>query len=118
MLAFAVGCMLIIASPVLGGCSRSATPRQTAAPPLSFVIQISDNRFTPSSLTVPHGTSVTWDWSGKNEHSVVGRFGSQEVSSPKHRGSGTLTLTVSDVGTWHYECGVHGAAMQGTITVN
>lgn len=102
------------------GCGGGASSKPAVVSPgnLSFVIRVSDNVFTPKELTVPSGTSVTWEWSGKNGHSVVGTFGSQAVHSPTHQGSGELTITLHTPGTWQYECGVHGKAMSGSITVN
>jgi plastocyanin len=82
-----------------------------------FVVQISDNMFTPSSLTVPTGTTVKWSWSGKNSHSIVGTFGDQDLSSAQHKGSGTFTFKMVTAGTWSYHCGVHGDAMAAKIIV-
>lgn len=119
------GCRLGLALGFLAGalfagaCGSKTTTAPAAVSPgsLSFVIRVTDNVFTPKNLTVPSGTSVTWEWSGKNKHSVVGNFGSQAVHSPTHQGSGELSLTFHTIGAWHYECGVYGQAMSGNITV-
>lgn len=110
---------LAAAALFVGACSGGGASAPAAVSPgsLSFVIRVSDNVFTPRNLTVPSGTSVTWEWSGKNKHSVVGNFGSQDVHSPTHQGSGELTLTFHTIGAWHYECGVYGQAMSGNVTV-
>ncbi|MBN9492903.1 cupredoxin domain-containing protein [bacterium] len=107
------------AALLVGACGGgSHTPAAVSPGNLSFVVRVSDNVFTPKALTVPSGTSVTWVWSGKNKHSVVGTFGSQDVHSPTHQGSGELSVTLHTPGTWEYECGVHGKAMSASITVN
>ena len=107
-----------LAGAVLAGaCGGGGAPPAVSPGNLSFVIRVSDNVFTPANLTVPPGTSVTWEWSGKNRHSVVGKFGSQDVHSPTHQGSGELSLTFHTIGAWHYQCGVHGQAMSGNVTV-
>jgi plastocyanin len=111
---------LIVMVLFAAACGGRDDSQPTSVQPggLSFVIQVSDNTFTPSTLTVPSGTSVTWQWSGKNEHSVVGNFGAGQVSSPEHKGRGEFSLALHAIGTWHYHCGVHGQAMSGTIVVN
>ena len=105
---------------LLAACGADGTSTSTPAGPagLTFVVRVTDNAFTPQHLTVPTGTSVTWEWSGKNEHSVVGAFGAGDVQSPRHRGSGQFALTMGVSGTYFYHCGVHGNAMSGTVTVN
>ena len=110
---------LAAAAVIAGACSGGGATAPAAVSPgsLSFVIRVSDNVFTPKNLTVPPGTSVTWEWSGKNRHSVIGQFGGQDVHSPTHQGSGELTLTFHSIGAWHYQCGVYGQAMSGNVTV-
>jgi len=82
----------------------------------TFVVQISDDKFSPASLTVPKDTKVKWTWTGSNPHSVVGKFGNKDVSSEQHRRSGSFELTLDTPGTYTYQCGVH-PAMTGKIIV-
>lgn len=112
---------VLVASVALGAAAASAAcgGDDDGGPSTgnAFVVQISDNQFTPSSLTVPVGTEVKWSWSGKNSHSVVGTFGDQNLSSTQHKGSGTFTFKMTTPGTWSYHCGVHGDAMSAKIIV-
>ena len=80
-------------------------------------ITISDNKFSPGSLQIPVGAKVTWRWTGKNEHEVVGTFDEVEVDSPRQRGEGTFSFAFEHAGVFAYQCAVHGAAMSGTVTV-
>ncbi len=80
-------------------------------------VTISDNKFTPLSLQLPVGTTVTWDWSGRNPHSVVGSWDDAEVHSPQQKGSGTFQFKFEHQGIFEYHCGVHGEAMSGTVTI-
>ena len=57
----------------------SPTPRPEAK------ITISDNAFTPDTLTIKAGTKVVWTWTGSNDHSVL--LGGQD--SGQKTGSGT-----------------------------
>ena len=93
--------------------AAAATATPTAAP--SATVTIADNSFSPETLTIKAGTTVQWLWTGNNTHSVlVGGF-----ESAKHAGSGTFEQTFRNSGaTVRYQCGVHGAAMSGTIIVN
>ena len=109
-----------LATVLLAGCGRGAsspTPSARDGGPLAFAVTISDNKFTPSTLTVPPGTTVVWEWTGKNQHSVVGTFDSTAVDSGTHQGSGTFSFTFTTAGTYNYHCGVHGPAMSGKIVV-
>ncbi len=124
----------LLVTPVVAGCLAAAcgadtknttetratpspVPSVTATSAIGGAVSISDNQFTPASLTVTRGSKVTWNWSGANPHSVVGTFDGQNVQSPTNTGSGTFTFTFSTPGTYKYQCGVHGAAMPGTIIV-
>jgi plastocyanin len=77
--------------------------------------------FSPPTLTVPAGTTVTFVWQGEG-HSLEsgsscspdGRFSSGGV-----RGNGyTMTHTFQTTGTYPFYCTTHcGLNMKGTITV-
>lgn len=80
--------------------------------------------YYPNTLTVAHGTTVTWQWATGNTmmHNVTsgtpaggadGTFASSTQSS-----GANFTYTFATAGTYHYYCTVHGSAMTGTITVN
>ena len=97
-----------------GGSSSTQAAAATPTPGPIAKVQISDNKFEPAELTVKAGTTVEWDWSGSNPHSVV----LNGVDSGKHTGSGTYTQTFTTGGVvYNYQCGVHGSAMTGKITV-
>ncbi len=101
------------------GVAPAATQPATASSPTQSapIIGVEDNSFSPGSLTVKAGTKVTWTWEGKNPHSVVGKFDGQEVKSQQLTGAGTFDFTFAKVGTFEYQCGVHGAAMTGKVVV-
>lgn len=80
-------------------------------------IEVSDNKFTPSNLTVPKGTKITWDWTGANAHSVIGKWQETRVQSEQLTGHGSFSFTFETAGTFDYQCGVHGAAMTARVTV-
>ena len=77
-------------------------------------VTVSNNLFTPGSLTVPVGTIVTWQWnSGGTAHNVTFDDGVHSESMA----SGTFPRTFSVAGTFPYQCTIH-PGMAGSVTVN
>ena len=96
------------------GSSSTLAPQATPTPGPIAKVQISDNKFEPAELTIKAGTTVEWDWSGSNPHSVV----LNGTDSGQHTGSGTYSQTFTTAGVvYNYQCGVHGTAMTGKIVV-
>ncbi|MEP7214943.1 MAG: plastocyanin/azurin family copper-binding protein [Anaerolineaceae bacterium] len=98
-------------SPSASGTSVNTTGRSL------ITIQVADNTFTPSNLTVPMGTKVTWEWGGGSPHSVAGNWQGAAVQSQQFSRAGSFEFTFETAGTFTYQCGVHGAAMAGKVTV-
>ena len=77
--------------------------------------------FTPATLTIAAGTTVTWVWesSGHSLDSGPGCTVDNQFSSGGIQSVGyTMTHTFSTPGTYPFFCGVHcGSNMKGTITV-
>ncbi len=75
--------------------------------------------FTPSTLAVSAGTTVTFEFKS-GTHNVVSGSGTPDgkFSSGSPQTSGTWTNRFSTAGTFPYYCEVHGSMMSGTIVVN
>ena len=86
-----------------GGCSGT-----NSAP------KVCDNFYSPGTVTITAGTTVTWTWGGAANHSVT----ITGVPSSGIKSSGTFAHTFSTPGTFTYDCDVHGASMSGTVQVN
>lgn len=84
-------------------------------------ITVSDDGFSPGALQVPIGTQVFWQWTGKQEHQVIGTFKSNDgdipVESPRLRGSGTFSYEFKTNGLFEYHCAVHAEAMSGQVII-
>lgn len=66
-------------------------------------------RFTPSTVTIKKGESVTWVWrDGAIKHNVTG----PGFHSPT-QSHGTFTVRFTHVGTVNYRCTIH--AMEGMV---
>jgi plastocyanin len=75
-------------------------------------VTVSNNLFTPSSLTVPVNTTVTWQWnSGGTAHTVT--FSDLDSGS---KTEGTFVRTFTAAGPFPYHCTIH-PGMNGSVTV-
>jgi plastocyanin len=82
--------------------------------PVSGVTQVAieDNHFSPDSIEIPPGTTVTWTWKGDHDHNVHG----DGLDSPT-QDSGTYAFTFDQPGTYDYECTLH-LGMKGRVIVS
>jgi LPXTG-motif cell wall-anchored protein len=78
-----------------------------------------DDAFSPRTLTVDPGETVTWSNDGENLHTVTSDDGVFD-SGPMDAGA-AFSFTFEQPGTYPYYCQVHGSAggvgMSGTIVV-
>ena len=73
-----------------------------------IIIKIEDFQFTPSSLTVPVGSTVTWVNTGAVEHTTVSRVDGEVVWDSDILAPGeTFAFTFEEAGVWEYVCGLH-----------
>lgn len=98
-----------------GGYSynNSAAPTNSA-PAAQNSIQISSFSFSPASLTVKVGDTVTWTNQDSVGHSATADDKSFDTGILGQGKSGTITF--SKAGTYTYYCSVH-TSMSGTIVV-
>ena len=80
-------------------------------------MSVEDNHFTPQNSVVQTGGTVTWNWAGKNSHTLTFTFGPTPLPADQaSQISGTVQRTITAVGTYNYTCTNH-AGMNGTVTV-
>lgn len=89
------------------------------------VVTISNQSFSPGSMTVSAGSSVTWKWSDCSSdgygystcvgHNVTFDDGSNVASATQEQGTFSRVFTAK--GTFKYHCTIHGPAMSGQIVV-
>ena len=113
-----VSCLLIIAGLLAavscGSSYQTSTPTTTSTPTQANAVTIQNLAFTPATLTVPAGTTVTWTNNDTTVHNVTsntGLFESGQMSRGSH-----FSHTFSDTGAFAYHCSIH-PEMTGTITV-
>ena len=99
--------VMICSSLTLFSCKKDAT----AGPGEVF---IKDDLFSPSSITVSKGSSVTWTNKGSNTHTVTSDDALFD-SGDKTPGQ-TYTLVFDSIGTFPYHC-MHHSVMHGSVKV-
>ena len=78
------------------------------------MVEINNFMFTPKTLTVSVGTTVTWKFDDSTQHTVAADDKSF-TSSPMANGQ-TYTHTFDTAGTFKYHCSIH-PFMTGAIVV-
>ena len=106
-------------SPQVVRAGSGALPSQdfsatAAAPPTSAAVDVKDNFFSPQTIVIQEGGTVTWTFAGAAAHTVT-FTGGPDSGTPQASGTfGPVTFT--SAGTKSYFCKVHGS-MTGTIRV-
>jgi len=117
-----------------GGSSLSTNPGGTnpggtTPPPAANTVTLVNSTFSPSSMTVTAGTTVTWKWSDCSggdgyggggatcvTHQIAFDDGSGITSTSQDQG--TFGRTFNAKGTFKYHCVIHQAmGMTGEIVV-
>lgn len=114
---FAVSALAVTSLVASCGGNSTTAPQQT--PPPKGTIQVGDNFFNPSSVTIAAGDSITWRWIGSHDHSVTEgtTLGGAHAFDSGVKTSGTFGMRFNNAATVHYFCSVHFSSMKGTITV-
>jgi plastocyanin len=90
-------------------------PGETAGPDFKpAAVEIKDFAFSPATLEVAVGTTVTWTNKDSVSHTIVSQtniFQSGTMSE-----GDTFSYTFKDKGSFDYHCGIH-PSMKGTVTV-
>jgi plastocyanin len=79
-------------------------------------VQVKDDKFVASSITVKKGTTVKWTWKGKAPHDVSVTKGPAKFKS-KVQTSGSFSKKLTKAGTYSIVCTIHAPGMKMTIKV-
>ena len=114
-----------------GGTSPTATTAPTTAPttvptPTSSgsggaqaavtISGVSTYKFSPDTMSVKVGTTVTWTNSTQAPHTVTSDSGDPDSFNGSVDSGSTFTFTFTKPGTYKYHCNIH-PYMTATITV-
>lgn len=109
-----------------GGGSTPASGPASAGAGGGSAVSIANFAFSPQSLTVPAGTTVTWTNNDSAPHTVTPTDGPSTsaqttgVFDSSNLGSGqTFSFAFGMAGTYYYDCTIHAAqtSMHGTVVV-
>lgn len=123
--------VLILSMGVLscgGGGDNSVTPPPPPPPPPACPANtfcLLASTFSPTTLSVPAGTTVTW----KNDTGVPHNVLWNDAAGRSAAGAGDGTGDIADAsathtrkfvtaGTYGFHCSIHAPGMTGTLTVN
>jgi len=106
----------------LGGCGGSSSPSDGGGgggggtePVETTSVTVRDNFFDPAAIRVAPGATVTWTFSGSEEHTVT--FSNPAIQSSNNLRSGQHAAVMPETaGTYAYSCSVH-AGMNGSVQV-
>jgi plastocyanin len=124
----AVALMLVV-SVALVACTPTGTTPTPAGPPnpaspagassnpggVQNAVTISGFAFSPASITVPVGTTVTWTNKDAAPHTITSDDGTTFDSGNLANGA-TYSFTFTKAGTFAYHCAIH-SSMKGTVIV-
>ena len=79
-------------------------------------VTIENFAFSPASISVKKGTTVTWTNKDSTEHTVTETDGAAGPKSDNLGTNKTYSFTFDTAGTFHYHCSIH-PDMKGTVTV-
>ncbi len=111
---FAVAAAGILA---LWACTDTTSTQYSNPPPSTnpYTITMVNISFSPSSLRVARGGTVTWMNSDYVTHTSTSNTGLWNTGNIMPGGSSTTRF--DSVGTFSFHCAIHPTQMNGTITV-
>jgi len=102
---------VLIISMIFFSCSKSSTTMNTNNP---NTVSIKNMAFSPASVNVTTGTTVTWVNNDAIAHTVTADNGS--FDSGNIAPGNSFTHTFSSAGTVSYHCSIH-PMMTGSVAV-
>jgi plastocyanin len=102
----------------IAGVAAVAAAGALAVPALAATksVQVKDNKFVASSITVKKGTTVKWVWKGKAPHDVAVTKGPAKFKSSV-KTSGSFSKKLTKKGTYSIVCTIHAPGMKMTVKV-
>jgi len=135
VLTLAFPALVMVALVAFAGCgststgsgdttSPTATSASVASPTVAATdttgstenqVNVSNFQFSPATLTVKAGTTVTWK-GVSGSHTVTSDAGAPMAFDQSISQGDTVKVTFATAGTYKYHCSIH-AQMHGTIIV-
>ena len=93
-----------------------STPSTPTTPAANEVLATTGNAFTPSTLTVAKGTTVTFTFQATTHNVTFANVAGAPANISNTANNGVQRLFAT-AGTFGYDCTLH-AGMNGTVVVN
>ena len=100
---------LVAGALIATGLTAAPLPPATAGGP---TVSVADMQFTPATLKVGLGATVTWSFPDAIAHTTTSTQGFWDSGAKS--GGDTFQLTFPSAGSYPYRCTIH-PAMQGTV---
>ncbi len=111
----AISSILLAMTGLLACQGYGATTPTTSSPPASGnSVTLANFAFSPATLTVKVGTTVTWTNKDPATHTVTSDTGVFE--SGNLAASASYSYVFSKAGTFNYHCSIH-PSMKGSVVV-
>ncbi|WP_280361746.1 plastocyanin/azurin family copper-binding protein [Nocardia wallacei] len=103
-------------NPATASTASGSSAPTTDAPQSAVTVRVDNMAFSPASVTITVGGTVTWKFSDSAPHAVQGiGDAAMGLNSPIFR-DGEWSHTFTTPGTYRYLCPLH-PDMRGTVTV-
>lgn len=104
---------LLLSAAACGGSTPTGTsntpPDPGGTPAQAATIQLQDNYYSPSTVLIAAGGTVTWDWVGSGHSVTSDGSPSFTPNAPVSFAPHTLGPVVfASAGTYSFHCSVHG----------
>jgi plastocyanin len=107
--------LIAVAAALALGCSGGDNNPTQPSSNNGSTVAVVNNQFNPATITVPVGSTVTWQWnSGGVTHNVT----FQDGTTSGDMSSGSFPRTFQAAGNFPYLCTIHGSlGMTGVVNV-
>jgi plastocyanin len=95
---------------------QKQTSDSTATPTATNTVTIDNFAFSPTSITVKKGTTVTWTNKDSATHTITETDSQDGPKSEDLTTGQSYSFTFNTSGTFHYDCSIH-TSMTGMVTV-
>jgi plastocyanin len=106
--------LILVVAVVATACGGSASTTTSGGAAAGGQVVMKGFAFSPGSITIKVGESVTWTNQDGTTHTVTANNG--EFSSGNIASGGGFTFKFDKAGTYPYHCSIH-STMKGTIVV-
>lgn len=99
---------------IYNGYHKTGSNNNTQQNVIAGTVNVQNSTFTPGTITINKGDTVTWKNNDTMIHRVVADDGSFDLGDMVNNGTSKRTFDI--IGTYNYHCAIH-TFMTGTVIV-